>query len=79
MRTAGMKLPEELSASFGVGATRFAMMGDRSLGKAQEEVSGIESISSSEFEAGAGDFLFRAAHGFAVGRGVAKRGVADAR
>jgi len=37
LTTASVQLPAKLSASSGVGATRVAMMGDRSLGKAQEE------------------------------------------
>jgi hypothetical protein len=36
LRAASVKLPEELSASFGAGVTLGAMMGDQSLGKARE-------------------------------------------
>ena len=60
------------------GATRFAMMGDRSLGKAREEIFRDEAISGGECKARAGDFLFRPAHGFALRLAVAQRGVANA-
>jgi hypothetical protein len=38
LQAADVKSPEELTASIGVGATRGAMMGDQSLGKARSKV-----------------------------------------
>ena len=55
------------------------MMGDRSLGKAQEEVLSDEAISGGDLETGALELLVRPARGFAVGLRVAQRGVADTR
>jgi hypothetical protein len=37
LQAADVKSPEELTASSGVGATRGAMMGDQSLGKARSK------------------------------------------
>jgi len=47
LRTADAKSPEELTASIGVGATRGAMMGDQSLGKARSKF--IASVRHSHF------------------------------
>src|SRR3970282_770140 len=68
-----------LSASCGVGATRYPMMVDRSLGKAQERSFVIEAVSGGDRETGALDFLVRPAHRLALGLRVAQRGVAGAR
>src|SRR3989304_1230720 len=60
-------------------ATRFSMMGDRCLSKAQERSFDVEAVSGGDLETGAFDFLVRPAHRFAIGLRVAQRGVADAR
>jgi hypothetical protein len=41
LQAADVKSPEELTASIGVGATRGAMMGDQSLGKARSKFIGV--------------------------------------
>ena len=75
LQAAGVKLPEGLSASLRVGATRFAMMGDQSLrkrwGKREQQQLDME-LSGGNGERDALDLLVRADDRLAVRRAVAQ-------
>src|SRR5207245_6815856 len=78
LQAAGMQLPEELSASNGVGATLGAMMGDQSLRKAWGERNADEASSGRQRKRGAFDLLGQPARR-SVTFAVAQCRVADAR
>ena len=74
-----MKLPEELSASSGVGVTRVAMMGDQSQCNARGRVfllSGL--VLGSHSKGGAFDLMALPGGRIAVGLVIAKSRIADA-
>ena len=78
LQAASVKLPAELSASSGAGATLGAMMGDRSLRKRWEVWVQGESCSSRQREGGARDLLAKPRR-CSIRFAIAQRGVADAR
>ena len=83
LQAAGVKLPEGLSASFGVGATLGAMMGDRVSGASGGGIGVVRSgggrrvISARHRKGGAVQLLVHARRR-AVGLAIAQRGVTDA-
>jgi hypothetical protein len=77
LQAAGVQLPEELSATCGVGASLGAMMGDQSLRKGGWVRKGSVDSSGGHRIGGAFDLLVQSRHDAGVGFSVAQRRVTD--